>query len=118
MKYPFKSFRVIPAILLTVILSGTGVRSADAESVTEIEDAITKQIDLEVGSAKFESDTKEAELRAKYVAALKSLEAKTAQSGNLDGVSGSARRSPPSRNPEIRPPRKHPKDLWTSEPSI
>ena len=86
MKYPFKSFRVIPAILLTVILSGTGVRSADAESVTEIEDAITKQIDLEVGSAKFESDTKEAELRAKYVAALKSLEAKTAQYGNLDGV--------------------------------
>lgn len=86
MKSPFTHSGHAPAILLGVLITGMGIRSLDAETVSEIEETVTKQIDLEVGSAKFEADTKESELRSKYVAALKGLETKTAQSGNLDAV--------------------------------
>jgi len=86
MKSPIKRSSLVPSFLLGVFVAGLGVPSAMAETPAEIEESITKQIDLEVGSSKFEADTKESELRAKYVAALKGLETKTKQSGNLDAV--------------------------------
>jgi hypothetical protein len=86
MKFHLKSFCPKPAILLGVLVAGMGFHSVLAETVAEIEDAITKQIDVEIGAAGFEADTKEAELRIKYVAALKNLETKITRAGNLDDV--------------------------------